>query len=436
MPNPPPVRVRFAPSPTGYLHVGGARTALFNWLFAKRHGGTFVLRIEDTDAARNTPEALAAILDGLRWLGLNWDEGPYFQSQRQDIYDRYLQQLHDAGAVYEEQGAIRFRSPKLPVTVADQVCGSITIDRSHEPDMTLRRPDGSYIFHFVNVVDDLTMGITHVIRGEDHLMNTPKHIELFQALGATPPIYAHIPLFLNLDGSKMSKREMGASVASYIDDAFLPVAVINYLCLLGWSSKDDREKLPIQEVIALFDWEHINRSPSKFDYTKCLWLNSQYLAELSEADYLERARNWAEQHILPLCTAAGDSLTPALMLIKPKLKHIPELREHLTMLFDPSAPMDPASTAKLAAQVNARENLAKLLKHLSSTDPWTQDSIQQAIAATAAEAGIKPGALMFPLRLLVTGAPHGVDLLPALALLGQDAILTRVTTRAATVSWN
>lgn len=435
MPNPPTVRVRFAPSPTGYLHVGGARTALFNWLFAKRHGGTFVLRIEDTDAARNTPEALAAILDGLRWLGLDWDEGPYFQSQRKDIYDHYLQQLQATGAVYEEQGAIRFRSPKLPVTVEDQVCGSITIDRSHEPDMTLRRPDGSYIFHFVNVVDDLTMGITHVIRGEDHLMNTPKHIELFQALGATPPIYAHIPLFLNLDGSKMSKRELGASVASYIDDAFLPEAVVNYLCLLGWSAKDDREKLPIQDVISLFDWDHVNRSPSKFDFTKCLWLNSQYLAELSESRYLELTRNWAEQHAHALCTAAGALLTPALLLIKPKLKHIPELTEHLTMLFDPSAPMDPASAPKLTVQANGRRNLDMLVKQLAATDPWTGDSIQQAIIAAASEAGVKPGALMFPLRLLVTGAPHGVDLLPALALLGKDSVIDRVTTRAATLPW-
>ena len=432
-----PVRVRFAPSPTGYLHVGGARTALFNWLFAKRYGGKFVLRIEDTDAARNTPEALAAILDGMRWLGLTWDEGPevggdygpYFQSQRNAVYDRYLQKLQDSGHVYDDNGAIRFRSPKKEVTVDDQVCGSITIDRSQEPDMTLRRPDGSYIFHFVNVVDDIEMAITHVIRGEDHLMNTPKHIELFEALGAKPPVYAHIPLFQNSDGSKMSKRDQGASVDSYIKDAFLPEAVVNYLCLLGWSPKDGREKLPVSDIIELFDWDHINRSPSKFDYTKCLWLNSQYLAELDEATFLQHATTWATANAAELVAAAGDKLTAGLLLTKPKLKHFPELAEHLTMLFSGTAPLEEAGQAKVAAQPNGLVNLTILSQHLDTVSDWTGDNIQAAIVAAAAEAKVKPGALMFPLRLLVTGATHGVDLLPALVLLGKSAILSRVTTR-------
>ena len=206
----PAPRVRFAPSPTGYLHVGGARTALFNWLYARANQGTFVLRIEDTDAARNTPEAVAAILEGLRWLGLNWDEGPeaggdcgpYFQSQRQAIYDAYFDRLVAGGYTYsEENGAVRFRSPGEITLLDDQICGEVKIDRTNEPDMTIRRPDGSYIFHFVNVVDDIEMKITHVIRGEDHTYNTAKHIELFRAFEATPPVYAHIPLILNPDGS-------------------------------------------------------------------------------------------------------------------------------------------------------------------------------------------------------------------------------------------
>lgn len=424
-----PVRVRFAPSPTGYLHVGGARTALFNWLFAKRHGGTLVLRIEDTDAARNTPEALAAILDGMRWLGLDWQEGPYFQSQRREIYDRYFQRLMDGGHIYEDQGAMRFRSPRVPVTVDDQVCGSIIIDRSQEPDMTLRRPDGSYIFHFVNVVDDIEMGITHVLRGEDHLMNTPKHIELFQALGAPSPVYAHIPLFLNQDGSKMSKRDQGASVVSYQENAFLPAAVVNYLCLLGWSPKDGREKMPIEEVIALFDWEHLNRSPSKFDYTKCLWLNSLYVAELSEADYFTKATEWLQEKAPGLTAVVGEDLHAALLLIKPKLKQFPELDDHLRMLFDAALPMDEVGCAKVVAQANAEKHLRRLLTQLASVASWDGETIQSAIAATAAESGVKTGALMFPLRLLVTGATHGVDLLPALVLLGRERILARIQQR-------
>ena len=432
-----PVRVRFAPSPTGYLHVGGARTALFNWLYAKRNGGTMVLRVEDTDAKRNTPEAPTAILDGLRWLGISWDEGPevggdygpYYQSQRNDIYDRYLQKLQDSGHVYEDGGSIRFRSPKVPVTMHDQVCGDITIDRSHEPDMTLRRPDGSYIFHFVNVVDDIEMKITHVIRGEDHLMNTPKHIELFQALGAPIPVYAHIPLILNPDGSKMSKRDQGASVVSYQENAFLPAAVVNYLCLLGWSPKDDREKLSVEEIVALFDWEHINRSPSKFDYNKCLWLNSQYLAELDETEFLQRSNAWATEHAPALVQAAGGDLSNALLLCKPKLKQFPELAEHLRMIFDDNAPLEEAGQTKVAAQANAQANLAALTAHLQGITDWSGETIQAAIQAAAAELKVKPGALMFPLRLLVTGAGHGVDLLPALVMLGQGTVLRRMASR-------
>ncbi|MBP7951603.1 MAG: glutamate--tRNA ligase [Verrucomicrobiales bacterium] len=435
--SPAPIRVRFAPSPTGYLHVGGARTALFNWLFAKRHGGVFVLRIEDTDAARNTPQALAAILDGLRWLGLDWDEGPeaggdfgpYFQSQRGSIYDRHLQSLQDRGFLYEDNGSIRFRSPRQEIVFEDKVCGQVRIDRSNEPDMTLRRPDGSYIFHFVNVVDDMEMGISHVIRGEDHLMNTPKHLELFQAFGVTPPVYAHIPLFLNQDGSKMSKRDQGAAVDSYMEAGFVPEAVRNYLCLLGWSPKDDREMLPIEDVISLFDWDHLNRAPSRFDFTKCQWLNSRYLAEMSEPDFLTLARGWLERACPHLLALAGLQLDAALRLMKPKVKHIPETAEHLTMLFCDDAPIEEAGRDKLRTQKNGQANAQALTQHLSSAGDWHAEAIQVAIQAAASDLGAKTGALMFPLRFCVTGSSHGVDLMPALVLLGRETVLRRLKER-------
>ena len=241
------VRVRFAPSPTGLLHIGGARTALFNWLYARHTGGTFVLRVEDTDQSRNTQEAVDVIFRGMRWLGLDWDEGPdgkggvtgdkgpYFQSQRSSIYTQYLEKLQAAGKTYEDGGALKFRMPKTPGVVKDMVCGEVTFDRTMEPDLVIRRKDGSPVFHFVNVIDDLEMGITHVIRGEDHLTNTHKHIALYEALGATPPQFAHIPLILNKGGSKMSKRDEGAALGFYEEAGYLPAAVRNYLCLLGWS---------------------------------------------------------------------------------------------------------------------------------------------------------------------------------------------------------
>src|SRR5881275_596402 len=297
----PGIRVRFAPSPTGYLHIGGARTALFNWLFARHHGGKFVLRIEDTDRTRNTEEAMAAIYEGLRWLGLDWDEGPhvggdsgpYLQSERTELYERYLKQLQDAGHIFEDQGALRFRSPREHVIVDDVVCGKIDFDLTNpatHPDMTIRRPDGSWIFHFVNVIDDLEMKVSHVIRGEDHLSNTPKHIELYRALGATLPHFAHIPLILNRDGSKMSKRDEGASVDYYIRRGFLPAAVRNYLCLLGWSPKDNREKMDIDEIIRIFDLDKINRKSAHFDLEKCTWLNAEYMRDLPDERFQELGR--------------------------------------------------------------------------------------------------------------------------------------------------
>src|SRR5256712_7924813 len=302
----PDIRVRFAPSPTGYLHIGGARTALFNWLFARHHGGKFILRIEDTDIKRNTEEAAAAIYEGLQWLELNWDEGPhiggnfgpYFQSERTELYERYLKKLLDAGHIFEDAGALRFRSPREHVVVDDMVCGKIDFDLTNpgtHPDMTIRRPAGSWIFHFVNVIDDIEMKISHVIRGEDHLSNTPKHIELYRALGATPPCYAHIPLILNKDGSKMSKRDEGASVEYYIKTGYLPQAARNYLCLLGWSPKDNREKIEIEEVVRLFELGKIHRKNASFDLEKCTWLNGEYVRELRDERFQELARQALER---------------------------------------------------------------------------------------------------------------------------------------------
>src|SRR5271167_4834381 len=262
------VRVRFAPSPTGFLHIGGARTALFNWLYARHTGGTFVLRIEDTDAARNSQEAVDVILNGLRWLGLDWDEGPitgdatgpsksdrgpYFQSQRKENYQRRVEALLSRGLAYEHEGAVKFKMTREPTTIHDLVVGDVVrklTDREQvDPDFVILRSDGQPVFHLTNVVDDLEMGITHVIRGEDHLSNTAKHIALFKAFGIEPPKYAHIPLILNIDGSKMGKRDKGASLSSYIEEGYAPEAVVNYLCLLGWSPKGNREKVPLKEVV-------------------------------------------------------------------------------------------------------------------------------------------------------------------------------------------
>ncbi len=437
----PTPRVRFAPSPTGYLHVGGARTALFNWLFARRNGGTFVLRIEDTDDARNTPEAVAAILDGMRWLGLDWDEGPeaggdfgpYFQSQRKAIYDAYLNRLTESGHTYvEENGAVRFRSPREIILLPDRICGEIKIDRTNEPDMTIRRPDGSYIFHFVNVVDDIEMKITHVIRGEDHIYNTGKHVELFRAFGVEPPEYAHIPLILNPDGSKMSKRSEGASVGYYVQNGFLPGAVANYLCLLGWSPKDDREVLPLTTVRDLFDWEHLNHHNAKFDLEKCRWMNGEYVKEQSDADFAASCKAWLSGQptnslLQPLLKEMPlDGLLP---LIKPKVKVVHEILEHLVMLLDGSAPLAEDARTKIAGQADRAAKFSALTSHLDALVHWNREHIQDGVNLAAAELKVKPGALMFPLRVALTGQGHGVDLLPALEILGKAETMSRLRAR-------
>ena len=430
------IRVRFAPSPTGYLHIGGARTALFNWLFARHHGGKFVLRIEDTDIKRNTEEAMAAIYEGLEWLGLNWDEGPhvggdfgpYLQSERTELYERYLNKLQDAGHIYEDQGALRFRSPREHVIVDDIVHGKIDFDLSNEethPDMTIRRPDGSWIFHFVNVVDDLEMKISHVIRGEDHLSNTPKHIELIRALGAAPPQYAQIPLILNRDGTKMSKRDAGARVEYYIRRGFLPAAVQNYLCLLGWSPKDNREKLDIDEIIRIFDLKNIGRSSATFDPDKLHWLNGEYARGLSDEKFYEFAVASLKSSGVKVDDYPEEYVRAALQTCKGKINTFDELPAYCGFYFTDNFEYDPQSATKHFTPEN-KPRLKAVRDSLSELGKFDAAEIEAALKTTAAKLGIKLGAIVHPTRLAATGSTVGPSLYHLLEVLGKEKVLTRI----------
>ena len=429
------VRVRFAPSPTGYLHVGGARTALFNWLYARHCKGTFVLRIEDTDKARNSKEAVQVILDGLRWLGMDWDEGPvkggeygpYFQSEREVIYQRYFDQLNEAGHLYQDQGAWRFRSLRESVVVDDIICGRIEFDLSNQethPDMTIRRPDGSWIFHFVNVVDDIEMRISHVIRGEDHLSNTPKHLELFKALGKTPPRYAHIPLILNKDGSKMSKRDEGASITSYIEGGFVPEAVRNYLTLLGWSPKDGREKIDIEEIVQLFDLEKVNRKNAHFDIDKCVWLSGQYMSSLTLERFVEQCTPFIAGKGADGIEAA--KLQPVLALVKDKVKTFAEVPEAVDYFFTEDYSFDHEATAKALKQAGASTRLKALAAAFEKVADWSPESIEAALKATASELGVKAGTLVLPTRVAVSGRGSGPSLYHMMQVLGQERSVRRI----------
>jgi len=433
------VRVRFAPSPTGMFHIGSARTALFNWLYARHTGGTFVLRIEDTDAARNKPEYVDVILQGMKWLGMTVDEGPqvdgtikgdkgpYYQSQRGDIYKKYVDRLLSEGKAYESEGAIRFRVPKTPIFVPDLICGDREIDRTNEPDLVIQRKDGSPVFHLVNVVDDLEMGITHVIRGEDHLSNTHKHLALIAAFDAKPPSYAHIPLILNPNGSKMSKRDEGASISDYKEQGYLPEAVMNYLCLLGWSPKDNREVISIAEVIEKFDLPQVNRSNAHFDLNKLFWINGEYMRAAS----LEALEPLAVD-ILRKNGVLPENYDPAyfraaLSIVKEKIKLGRELPEWMGYFFREDFEFDAAAVKKVFTP-EGLVNLGKLREKLAALDEkgFSATELENEFKTLAAGTGLKVGAFIHPARLAVSGRSVGPSLYHLLEVLGKDRVLGRM----------
>jgi glutamyl-tRNA synthetase len=428
----PPVRVRFAPSPTGYLHVGGARTALFNWLFARHNHGTFILRIEDTDKSRERERAVGVIYDGLRWLGLEWDEGPgrggtfgpYFQSERTTIYDKYLDCLQSKGVLYEDEGAIRFRSSRKPVVVDDLVCGRIEFDRGSDPDITIRRPDGSWIFHFVNVVDDIEMQISHVIRGEDHLTNTSKHLELYGALNTQPPRFAHIPLILNRDGSKMSKRDEGSSIASYVEKGYAPEAVRNYLCLLGWSPKDNRELIGIDEVVELFELTKINRRNAAFDLDKCDWLNRQYIHSMT----IGRFRELSDPFLREAGIDLGDEtyLLRVLKIVKEKIKLFREVPDWIDFFFTEEFPFDQSAAEQSLRKPEAIDRLRSLRDAYAAQKGWSAKDLESTLKHLAKEIGCKVGELVHPVRVAVSGKPIGPGLYDMLEIMGRERVIRRI----------
>jgi glutamyl-tRNA synthetase len=421
------------------FHIGSARTALFNWLYARHTGGTFILRIEDTDAARNKPEYVQVIFEALQWLGLNWDEGPqpdgtvkgdkgpYFQSQRAAIYKRYVDRLLSEGKAYESDGAIKFRTPKTPITVPDLICGNIQFDRTNEPDLVIQRKDGSPVFHLVNVVDDIEMAVTHVIRGEDHLSNTHKHLALIEAFGAKAPHYAHIPLILNPNGSKMSKRDVGASVADYEAQGYLPEAVRNYLCLLGWSPKDNREIISIDEVVTKFDLPQVNRSNAHFDIDKLFWINGEYMRAATVEALEPLALSILRKHGVITGEYNPAYFRAALAIVKEKIKLGRELPEWMSYFFTEEFPFDEAAVKKVFTPEGVA-NIGKLREKLSQLDAahFTAASLENEFKTLAAASGQKVGALIHPARLAVSGRPVGPSLYHLLEVLGKDRVLTRL----------
>ncbi|TVQ88562.1 MAG: glutamate--tRNA ligase [Chromatiaceae bacterium] len=455
------VRTRFAPSPTGYLHVGGARTALFCFLFARKHGGQFVLRIEDTDLERSTTESVNAIMEGMTWLGLDYDEGPFFQTQRFERYQAVIDELLDKGLAYrcncskerldrlrDTQMAakvkprydghcraravdpnaphvIRFSNPVDGVVVVDDMIrGRVAFANAELDDLILRRSDGSPTYNLSVVVDDADMGITHVIRGDDHLNNTPRQINILKALGQTPPRYAHVPMILGADGARLSKRHGAVSVVAYRDLGYLPEALLNYLVRLGWSH-GDQEVFSLEEMIELFDLEAVNKAASSFNTDKLDWLNQHYI---QHSDPLRIAR-LLSPHMghLGIDPTEGPDLAEVVSAQAARAKTLTELAAISAFCYEDFAEYD-ADSAKKHLRPVAREPLARLRAELDmlALQDWQQETLHHVVERVASDLGLNLGKVAQPLRVAIVGraASPGIDI--TLQLVGKPATMRRI----------
>jgi glutamyl-tRNA synthetase len=431
-----PPRVRFAPSPTGYLHVGGARTALFNWLFARRHGGTFVLRIEDTDPTRSSWDMVAGIVDGLRWLGLDWDEGPdvggphepYFQSQRFDKYREHAQRLVADGKAYADEGAIRFRVPPGQTRFEDLVHGPVKFENEHIENFVILRSDGHPTYHLSVVVDDIDMEITHVVRGDDHISNTPKQVLLYEAFGKPIPAFAHVPLILGPDKKRLSKRHGATSVMEYPRLGYLPEAMVNFLALLGWNPGGDREMLSRDELVSLFTLEGISGGNAVFNPDKLDWFNQQHIGRLPATELLSRIETRLAEAGLwrdTLRTTEAEWIAAVLELLKPRVKKLDQLVEELRPFLVDEPEIDPAAAAKHLTE-EIRPLLIELAGEFDAQPAADAGAIEARVRALAERCGLKAAALIHATRVGVTGRTVSAGLFDVLVLLGASRVSRRL----------
>ncbi len=454
------VRTRFAPSPTGYLHVGGARTALYCWLYAHKMQGTFILRVEDTDLERSTPESVQAILDGMNWLNLNFDEGPFYQTHRFDRYHAVAEQLLNEGKAYrcycskerleelrnkqmtnkekprydglcrdrqavgEGSYVLRFRNPTDGnVHFDDLIRGPLTFSNVELDDLIIMRSDGSPTYNFTVVVDDWDMQITHVIRGDDHINNTPRQINILRALGATPPLYAHVPMILGSDGKRLSKRHGAVSVMQYREEGFLPEALLNYLVRLGWSH-GDQEIFSMDELVNLFDIPHINRAPAAFNNEKLLWLNQHYIKTSDPAHVAEELAWHMEK--MGVDISQGPALTDLIKAQAERSKTLREMAEK-SRYFYQHAEYDVDAVAQHLT-IEAAPALTAIRDDLTTLADWSKEAIHQVITQVAEKLALKLGKIAQPVRVAVTGNTISPSIDLTLQLLGRARTVERLTT--------
>jgi glutamyl-tRNA synthetase len=473
-----PLRVRFAPSPTGYLHVGGARTALFNWLYARQQGGIFILRIDDTDTERSSDEMTTGILDGLRWLGLDWDEGPdvggphapYYQSQRLDRYRAVAKALLVGGAAYQcfcsperlqtereqaerggdawrydrrclslgpdevaareaagERFVVRFKVPDGRTVFDDAVRGKISVAHETIEDLVIVRSDGQPTYHLSNVVDDVDMRITHVLRGDDHISNTPKHILLFRALGAEPPAFAHLPLILGMDKKRLSKRHGAASVGEYREQGFLPDALINFLALLGWSPRNDVEVMSRADLLERFSLEGISGGSAVFDPEKLEWMNAQHIAGLPIGTLANMVRPTLEADGLWPAPGRDEAwLHHLLELLRPRAKRLGDFAMQGRVFLADEVEYEAEAVAKQLTKPEVPGIVDAMAEALAAVEPFDEAHLEPAVRGLAERLGLKAGAVIHPVRVGLTGRMASPGIFEVMALLGRARVLARL----------
>jgi glutamyl-tRNA synthetase len=409
------MRVRFAPSPTGVLHIGGARTALYNWLLARGQGGTFVLRIEDTDRERSTPENVEQILEALRWLELDWDEGPLSQWERRERHSEAVEQLLESGHAYEDEGAVRFRVPEEgELGFDDVVLGRITTPYSAIKDFVIRRSDGSPLYNLAVSVDDRDMGITHVVRGQDHVSNTPRQIMLLRALGAELPAYAHIPLLLGPDGRKLSKRHGAASVQELRDAGYLPEAVRNYVSLLGWGYDESTTFMTTDELIERFSLERVSKNPAVFDEQKLRWMNGRYLRELDPEDLRRRLEELYGREVPPEAVEISQEKMQTLADFWDLAGFLVERRE-----------IDPQAWDRVMRD-GGPDRLRAAREALEAAEPFDTETVEQALRGVVERLDVKPRDVFQPVRVAITGTTVSPGIFESVVALGRDETLARI----------
>jgi len=421
------VRVRFAPSPTGFLHLGSARTALFNWLYARHSGGKFLLRIEDTDKVRSDKKFLDEILEDLKWIGVDWDEEPLYQSRRFDVYREKAEDLLAKGKSYKEGEAIIFKIEKgRTIEFDDMIHGKIMTDTENIKDQVMIKSDGSPTYNFSCVVDDTHLEITHVLRGDDHISNTPKQILFYEALELEPPNFGHMPLILGPDGAKLSKRHGGVSVEEYKKEGFLPEALANYLILLGWYPGEDNEVITLDEAVKLFEIADMSDVQAKFDIQKLKWLNSEYIMKKKTEDLVPLIKEQLQAAGLDTSTVSDEYLSKIVDLYKIRMKTLSEFVELTDCFFRDDFTMDEEGKKKFLDKEENKGNISLFADRLEGLEDFSQENIENICREIAEEKSLKAAGIIHPTRMAISGKTGGAGLFEMMELLGKEKVIKRM----------